>query len=118
LEDAGCKAAAKPDRASGWKKMRLGVTKTDKSKLKKVQAFEFKEDFPYKPKEKVTIGGFVFECIEAKAEECPYVDPKDPDGGRDVWKATGESGEKKPFPEQKEVDAIPAEFVFENADKF
>jgi len=93
-----CPKGAKPEKKLGWKKLRLAADIKSKSAFKPVACYPFKEEIPYNPNDLVTIGGYVFKCKAAKAEECPYVDPKDPDGGSDIWEATGQRGTEKALP--------------------
>lgn len=113
------KCGATLSKANGWKRLRLKADIVTKDKFQILEYCPWKEDvIIYKPGDKVVIAGYVFECRKDFFAECPYVNPRDPEGGKDVWEATGERGKPKALPKIEEVDAIPAEFVFDHADKF
>jgi len=115
-----CAKGSEPTKANGWKELKLlaNIVSAGTGSLTPKECYPFQEEFQYKAGDKVTIGGYVFKCLESAQKECPYVNPKDPENGRDVWEATGERGKLKAIPEQKEVDAIPMEFVMANSSKF
>jgi len=106
----------------GWLRLNKKASIKTEAELKAatVDCMDFSVDVPYRADDLVTIDKAVFKCNPKRADECGQQEPTETDGDADgeVWiPDTTKIGKSIGLPKSEEVDAIPAELIYENADK-